>query len=125
MRNELTIWRLMAFALALAAHARMPAKAENTVAVPGYFTQLATQPGVPMSAVPLQMTSVGSATTLAAATVDLTTRAGTSLMQGVWRYSDARVVSTSFRAPDAQGKPDGEIGRAYGQVGGSVVGVRP
>jgi gluconolactonase len=107
MRNEPTIWRLMAFALALAAHARMPAKAENAVAVPSYLSQPGAQHGVPSTAAPLKWASLGSATVPAAATVDLTTRAGASLMQGVWRYSDARVVNTSFRAPDSQGQPTG------------------
>ena len=42
-----------------------------------------------------------------AATVDLTTEAGVSLMQAHWRYSDARIVEIPFRAPDAQGQPTG------------------
>jgi gluconolactonase len=42
-----------------------------------------------------------------AATVDLTTEAGVSLMQAHWRYSDARIVETPFRAPDARGQPTG------------------
>ena len=42
-----------------------------------------------------------------AATVDLTTEAGVSLMQAHWHYSDARIVEIPFRAPDAQGQPTG------------------
>ena len=40
-----------------------------------------------------------------AATVDLATEAGASLLQAHWRYSDARIVATTFRAPNAQGQP--------------------
>src|SRR5205807_1048463 len=43
----------------------------------------------------------------AAATVDLTTEAGAQLTKATWRYSDARIVETSFRAPDAHGQPAG------------------
>jgi gluconolactonase len=43
----------------------------------------------------------------AAATVDLTTEAGVQLTRATWRYSDARIVETSFRAPDGQGQPTG------------------
>jgi gluconolactonase len=42
-----------------------------------------------------------------AVTVDLTTDAGASLMQAHWRYSDARIVETTFRAPDVRGQPTG------------------
>jgi len=41
------------------------------------------------------------------ATVDLTTDAGAQLMHATWRYSDARIVDVTFRAPDAQGQPTG------------------
>ena len=41
------------------------------------------------------------------AVVDLGTEAGTELVQATWRYSDARIVETRFRAPDAQGQPTG------------------
>ena len=41
------------------------------------------------------------------AVVDLGTEAGTELLQATWRYSDARIVETRFRAPDAQGQPTG------------------
>ena len=36
-----------------------------------------------------------------AATVDLTTEAGAALLRAHWRYSDARVVETAFRAANA------------------------
>ena len=56
----------------------------------------------------LAVGSAASAVTPApAVTVDLTTDAGVSMMQAHWRYSDARIVETSFRAPDAQGQPTG------------------
>ena len=42
-----------------------------------------------------------------AATVDLTTDAGAQLMHATWRYSDARIVDVTFRAPDARGQPTG------------------
>jgi gluconolactonase len=42
-----------------------------------------------------------------AAVVDLATDAGTELMHATWRYSDARIVEVSFRAPDAHGQPTG------------------
>lgn len=42
-----------------------------------------------------------------AATVDLATDAGTTLMQAHWRYSDARIVETAFRTADAHGQPTG------------------
>jgi gluconolactonase len=41
------------------------------------------------------------------ATVDLTTETGAALMHATWRYSDARVVETAFRTPDAHGQPTG------------------
>lgn len=41
------------------------------------------------------------------ATIDLTTDAGVALAQAEWRYSDATLVPTSFRAPDAAGQPTG------------------
>jgi gluconolactonase len=43
------------------------------------------------------------------AVIDLTTDAGVDLVTGAWRYSDARLVEVSFRAPDAQGQPTGEL----------------
>jgi gluconolactonase len=42
-----------------------------------------------------------------AATVDLATEDGTSLMNAHWRYSDAQIIETSFRTPDAHGQPTG------------------
>jgi gluconolactonase len=42
-----------------------------------------------------------------AAVIDLTSDAGASLVSGIWRYSDARIVDTAFRAPDATGQPTG------------------
>ncbi len=41
------------------------------------------------------------------AAIDLATDAGVVATQGQWRYSDARIVETTFRAPDAQGQPTG------------------
>jgi gluconolactonase len=50
-----------------------------------------------------------SATPAAAplATIDLTTDPGVAAVKGTWRYSDAKVVETSFRSPDADGQPTG------------------
>lgn len=48
-----------------------------------------------------------------AAAVDLTTEAGAALLQAHWRYSDARVVETAFRAPDAHGQPTGAPNTTY------------
>jgi gluconolactonase len=42
-----------------------------------------------------------------AARVDLATDAGTALVRGVWRYTDAHVIEARFRAPDAEGQPTG------------------
>jgi gluconolactonase len=42
-----------------------------------------------------------------AATIDLGSDAGAQLVRATWRYSDARIVDTSFRAPDAHGQPTG------------------
>ena len=42
-----------------------------------------------------------------AASIDLMTSAGTAVVQGVWRYSDARLVAAPFHAPDAAGQPTG------------------
>ena len=39
--------------------------------------------------------------------VDLTTRDGAASVGAVWRYSDTRIVPTSFRAPDSAGQPYG------------------
>jgi len=44
-----------------------------------------------------------------AAVVDLGTGAGAGLVRATWRYSDARIVDTSFRGPDAQGQPTGAL----------------
>jgi len=41
------------------------------------------------------------------AIVDLATVAGAELMHAAWRYSDANVVETTFRAPDTNGQPTG------------------
>ena len=48
-----------------------------------------------------------------AATVDLTTEAGAALLRAHWRYSDARVVETAFRAADAHGQPTGAPNTTY------------
>jgi gluconolactonase len=41
------------------------------------------------------------------AVVDLASQAGAELAQATWRYSDAGIADTRFRAPDAQGQPTG------------------
>lgn len=41
------------------------------------------------------------------ATINLASDAGIAAVKGEWRYSDARIVETTFRAPDAAGQPTG------------------
>src|SRR5262249_53286564 len=41
------------------------------------------------------------------ATIDLGSVAGVTAVNGSWRYSDARIVETTFRAPDDAGQPTG------------------
>lgn len=41
------------------------------------------------------------------ATIDLATDSGVAAVQGQWRYSDAKIVEISFRAPDLHGQPTG------------------
>lgn len=47
------------------------------------------------------------------AAVDLTTNDGVALVQGQWRYSDARVVEIDFRAVGPDRKPSGPPNRTY------------
>ena len=46
------------------------------------------------------------------AVVDLGTPEGVALVQGQWRYSDARIVETDFFAPGPEGQPTGGMIRA-------------
>jgi gluconolactonase len=41
------------------------------------------------------------------ATIDLASDAGVAAVKGSWKYADARIVETTFRAPDAMGQPMG------------------
>ena len=41
------------------------------------------------------------------AVIDLATREGVALVQGQWRYADARIVETDFRAPGPDLRPSG------------------
>jgi len=41
------------------------------------------------------------------ATIDLASDVGVAAVKGSWRYSDARIIETTFRAPDAMGQPTG------------------
>lgn len=41
------------------------------------------------------------------ATIDLTTDSGVKAVSGTWRYSDAKIIETSFRSPDSDGQPTG------------------
>ena len=58
-----------------------------------------------------------------AASLDLATAVGVAAVQGVWRYSDARLIEVPFRAPDSAGQPTGaptttqEIAPAAGVAG--------
>lgn len=47
------------------------------------------------------------------ATVDLTTEEGVRLVKGQWRYSDTRIVETSFRAPGPDQQPTGPTIKTY------------
>jgi len=40
-------------------------------------------------------------------TIDLTTDSGVTAVSGTWRYSDAKIVETSFHSPDSDGQPTG------------------
>jgi gluconolactonase len=44
----------------------------------------------------------------AQATIDLATSNGVKLVKGQWRYSDTRIVNTTFRAPNPEGQPGSE-----------------
>jgi gluconolactonase len=41
--------------------------------------------------------------------IDLTTSSGVAAVRGEWRYQDARVVDTVFRAADSAGQPTGAV----------------
>ena len=47
------------------------------------------------------------------AIIDLATDAGAELVKGQWRYSDTRIVETSFLAPGADGQPSSVTQRTY------------
>ena len=47
------------------------------------------------------------------AIVDLTTRAGVQLVEGTWRYSDARIVQVDHRAPGPDLGPSGPPNRTH------------
>jgi gluconolactonase len=47
------------------------------------------------------------------AVVDLATREGVRLVQGEWRYSDARIVEVDFRGPGPDLRPSGAPVRTY------------
>lgn len=47
------------------------------------------------------------------AVVDLASPAGVALVQGQWRYSDARIVETDFRAPGPDLTPSGAPNRTH------------
>jgi gluconolactonase len=53
------------------------------------------------------------AATAPVAAIDLTTEQGAAQVQGAWRYSDARVTTVPFRAPDAHGQPTGDPVTTY------------
>jgi gluconolactonase len=48
-----------------------------------------------------------------AATIDLATSAGVALVRGAWRYADAKIVETAFRAPGPDRRPSGPPNRTY------------
>jgi hypothetical protein len=47
------------------------------------------------------------------ATIDLATRDGASLVKGIWRYSDTKIVEVDFVGPGADGQPTGAPLRIY------------
>jgi gluconolactonase len=47
------------------------------------------------------------------AVIDLTTREGTSLTKGVWRYGDVSIVQVDFRGPGPEGQPTGPPVKTY------------
>ncbi|HET9481080.1 MAG TPA: SMP-30/gluconolactonase/LRE family protein, partial [Candidatus Polarisedimenticolia bacterium] len=47
------------------------------------------------------------------ALVDLTTRAGTALVSGTWRYSDTKIFEVDSRGPGPDLKPSGPPNRTY------------
>jgi gluconolactonase len=49
----------------------------------------------------------GLPATTPGATIDLASDAGVAAVKGSWKYSDARIIETTFRAPDAMGQPTG------------------
>jgi gluconolactonase len=49
----------------------------------------------------------------ALARADLTTAAGLAAVSGTWRYSDAQLEPTSFRAADASGQPGGPATQTF------------
>lgn len=48
-----------------------------------------------------------------AATIDLATSDGVNLVKGQWKYSDTKIVNTTFRAPNDEGQPGSEPNATY------------
>ncbi|MGH7848518.1 MAG: SMP-30/gluconolactonase/LRE family protein [Candidatus Binatia bacterium] len=49
----------------------------------------------------------------AEAVIDLGTKEGATLVNGVWRYSDTRIIEVDFKAAGAGGQPTGRPNKAY------------
>ncbi|HMS40856.1 MAG TPA: SMP-30/gluconolactonase/LRE family protein [Pyrinomonadaceae bacterium] len=47
------------------------------------------------------------------ASVDLTTLDGTKMVNGVWKYSDTKIIETDFRAAGVDGSPTGAMVKTY------------
>ena len=47
------------------------------------------------------------------AIVNLATKEGVKLVQGEWRYSDAKIIEVAFRGPGPDRKPTGKPNRTY------------
>jgi hypothetical protein len=47
------------------------------------------------------------------ASIDLATQQGVSLVKGTWRYADARVIETDFKAAGADRQPTGPAVKTY------------
>jgi gluconolactonase len=48
-----------------------------------------------------------------AASIDLTTVEGAKIVQGIWKYSDTRIIETDFRAAGADNQPTGRAVKTY------------
>jgi gluconolactonase len=62
---------------------------------------------------PAAFADPGTPTGTALATIDLASKEGVSLVQGQWRYRDAKVIETDFKAAGPDKQPTGPTVRTY------------